>query len=90
MAAVRQDDADKHINFENAFTFLAPSCPVVAKAAKKGRVSFEANISGIGVKFHQGGLGEDHEKPGKGVTGVALHYHKFEEYKNLSKDSKKS
>ncbi len=36
MTAVHQDDADKHINFENAFTFLAPSCPVLTKAAKRG------------------------------------------------------
>jgi hypothetical protein len=86
MAAVRQDDADKHINFENAFTFLAPSCPVVAKAAKKGRVSFEANVSGTGGKPHQGGLGGDCEKPGKGATGVALCYRKFEEYRNLFKE----
>ncbi len=40
MAAVCQDDADKCINFENAFTFLAPSCPVFVKAAKKGRFFF--------------------------------------------------
>jgi hypothetical protein len=86
MAAVRQDDADKRINFENAFTFLAPSCPVIAKAAKKGRVTFEANVSGTGGKPHQGGLGGDREKPGKGATGVALRYHKFEEFKNLSKE----
>ncbi len=86
MAAVCQDDADKCINFENVFTFLAPSCPVVAKAAKKGRVSFEANVSGTGGKPHQGGLGGDREKPGKGATGVALRYHKFDEYRNLSKE----
>jgi hypothetical protein len=86
MAAVRQDDADKRVNFENAFTFLAPSCPVIAKAAKKGRVTFEANVSGTGGKPHQGGLGGDREKPGKGATGVALRYHKFEEFKNLSKE----
>ncbi len=86
MAAVRQDDADKCINFKNAFTFLAPSCPVVAKAAKMGRVSFEANVSGTGGKPHQGGLNGDREKPGMGATGVALHYHKFEEYRNLSKE----
>ncbi len=86
MAAVHQDDADKRVNFEDAFTFLAPSCPVIAKAAKKGRDSFEANVSGTGGKPHQGGLGGDHEKPGKGVTGVALCYHKFDEYRNLSKE----
>ena len=85
MAAVRQDDADKRVNFENAFTFLAPSCPVLVKAAKKGRVSFDVNVSGAaGSKPHQGGLGGDREKPGKGTTGVALRYHKYEEFKNLS------
>jgi hypothetical protein len=90
MASVRQDDADKRINFENAFTFLAPSCPVVAKAAKEGRVSYEANVSGTGGKPQQGGLGGDHEKPGKGATGVALCSHKFEEYRNLSKEKQKN
>ncbi len=84
MAAVRQDDANKLINFKNAFTFLAPSCPVVAKATKKGRVSFEVNVSGTGGKPDQGGLGGDCEKPGKGATAVDLCYHKFEEYRNLS------
>jgi hypothetical protein len=86
MAAVRQDDANKRINFKNAFTFLAPSCPVLAKATKKGGVSFEANVSGTGGKPHQGGLGGDRKKPGKGATGVTLHYHKFKEFKNLSKE----
>jgi hypothetical protein len=56
MAAVRQDDADKRVNFENAFTFLVPSCLVAAKVAKKGRVSFEANVSGTEGKPYQGGL----------------------------------
>ncbi len=69
MAAVHQDDADKRINFKNAFTFLAPSCPVIAKAAKKGSVSFEANVSGTGGKPHQGGLGGDREKLGRERLG---------------------
>jgi hypothetical protein len=86
MATVHQDDANKRINFKNAFTFLAPSCSVIAKAAKKRRVSFEADVSDTGGKPHQGGLGGDCEKPGMGATGVALCYHKFEEYRNLSKE----
>jgi hypothetical protein len=49
-AAVCQDDADKRVNFENSFTFLAPTCPVTAKVAKKGRVSFDANVSGTNCK----------------------------------------
>ena len=86
MAAVHQDDADKRINFENAFTFLAPSCPVLAKVKKEGRVFFEANVSDNGAKPHQGGLDGDYEKPGKGATWVALRYHRFKEYKNLVKE----
>ncbi len=66
---------------------MAPSCPVLAKAAKKGRVSFEANVSGAaGGKPHQGGLGGNCEKPGKRMTGVTLCYHRFKEFKNLSKE----
>ena len=84
-AAVRQDDADKRVNFENSFTFLAPTCPVTAKVAKKGRVSFDVNVSGTNGK-PQGGLGGEHEKPGKGATGIALRYHKFDEFKLLPKD----
>ena len=84
-AAVRQDEVDKRVNFENSFTFLAPTCPVTAKAAKKGRVSFDANVSGTNGK-PQGGLGGDREKPGKGATGVALRYHKYAEFKTLPKD----
>ncbi len=37
LAAVRQDDADKRINFENAFKYLAPTCPVPAKVNKEKR-----------------------------------------------------
>jgi hypothetical protein len=84
-AAVRQDDADKRVNFENSFTFLAPTCPVTAKVAKKGIVLFDANVSGTNGK-PQGGLGGEREKPGKGATGVALRYHKFDEFKLLPKD----
>ena len=84
-AAVRQDDADKRVNFENSITFLAPTCPVTAKVAKKGRVLFDANVSGTNGK-PQGGLGGEREKPGKGATGIALRYHKFDEFKLLPKD----
>ena len=83
-AAVRQDDADKQVNFESSFTFLAPTCPVTAKATKKGRVSFEANVSGTDGR-PKGGLGGDREKPGKGASGVALRYHKFAEFNNFPK-----
>ena len=85
MAAVRQDEGDKRVNFESSFTFLAPTCPVTAKVAKKGRVSFDANVSSTNGTS-QGGIGGDRKKPGKGASGVALCYHKFAELKNLPKD----
>ena len=85
LAAVCQDDADKRINIENAFTYLAPTCPISAKLNKRGKVSFDANVSGTKGK-HAGGLGGDCEKPGKGTTCVALQYHKWLEYKELPQD----
>jgi hypothetical protein len=86
MAAVQQDNADKQVNFENAYTFLVPSCPMASKLAKKGRISFDANVSGTGGRPPQGGLRGDHKKPRKGASGVALQYHKFSKYKDLPKD----
>jgi hypothetical protein len=71
IAAVRQDDTNKRVNFEDAFTFLAPTCPVAEKAAKKGRILFDANVLSTNVKA-QAGLGGDCQKPRKGRTGVAL------------------
>jgi hypothetical protein len=50
IVAVCQDDDNKRVNFENAFTFLDPTCPVAAKAAKKGRFSFDANVSSTNMK----------------------------------------
>ncbi len=85
--AVHQDDANKRVNFENAFMFLAPTCPVAAKAAKKGRVLFEANVSSTNMKA-QDGLGGDRKKPGKGRTGVALRYHKYNKFQALSAEQK--
>ena len=81
------DDAKKQVNFENAFTFLAPTCPVAAKAAKKGMVLFEANVLSTNMKA-QAGLGGDCEKPGKGRTGVALLYHKNNKFQALSVEQK--
>jgi hypothetical protein len=87
IAAVCQDDANKRVNFENAFTFLAPTCPVAAKAAKKGRVSFEANVLSTNMKA-QAGLGGDCEKPRKGRTGMALCYHKYNKFQALFAEQK--
>ena len=77
LAAIRQDEADKRVNFESAVAYLAPVCPVAAKQQKKGR--FEASISGTTA----GGLGAI------GKTGVALRYHKRVDFMKLREDQKK-
>ncbi len=87
IVAVWQDDANMQVNFENAFTFLAPTCPVAAKAAKKGMVLFDANVSSTNAKA-QAGLGGDCKKPGIGKTGIALCYHKYNEFQALSAEHK--
>ncbi len=54
-----------------------------------GRVLIDANVSGTRGKPDQDELGGDPEKPGKGAIGIALNYHKFDEYKDLLEDQKK-
>ena len=79
LASIRQDEADKRVNFESAVAFLAPVCPVAAKQAKKGKLDGSANISGT-----SGAL------PGKGpVTGVELRYYKGREFMKLTDAQKK-
>ena len=87
IAAVCQDDANKQVNFENVFTFLAPTCPVAAKAAKKERILFDANVLSTNMKA-QAGLGGDCKKPGTGRTGIALHYHKYNKFQALSEEQR--
>ncbi len=88
IVAVCQDDANKPVNFENGFTFLAPTCPIAAKAAtKKRRILFDANVSSTNVKA-QAGLGGDCEKPKKGRPGVALCCHKYDKFQALSAEQK--
>ena len=88
IAAIRQDEADKRVHFENAFSYLVPVCPIAAKAAKKtGKVSFGAEISAATGKT-AGGLGGGIPKPGKGSSGVDLRYHRHREFHALSKEQK--
>ena len=82
LAAVRQDEADKRVNFENAVAYLAPVCPVAARLAKKGKVD-TANV-GAAV----GGLGTGNAKPGFGTSGVALRYHTKKEFLKLPKEQR--
>lgn len=77
IAAVRQDEVDKRVNFESAVAYLAPVCPVAAKQQRKGKL--EANVSGTTVS----GLGAT------GKSGVALRYHKYSEFQKLSDEQKK-
>ena len=44
IAAVRQDEGDKRVNFESAVAYFAPVCPVLAKQQKKGKLA--VNVSG--------------------------------------------
>jgi hypothetical protein len=59
LAATCQDELDKRVNFENSFAYFVPVCPVAAKAAKKTKVPFDANVSGAagGIFSPGGGLG---------------------------------
>ncbi len=58
LAAIHQDELNKCVNFENSFAYLVPVCPVAAKAAKKTKVSFNANVSAAaGGKKSPGGGG---------------------------------
>jgi hypothetical protein len=75
LAVVCQDEKDKRINFESAFAYLVVICPVKAKLAKKGKVTFQAGISGAEVSTASG-LGGNAKKPVFGASGVVLHYHK--------------
>ena len=67
---------------------MVPVCPVTAKTAKNtGKVAFDASVLGTSGKT-QGGLGGGNENPGKGSTGVALHYHCHKEFHALNKEQK--
>jgi hypothetical protein len=86
LAAVRQDETDKRVNFESSFIYLVVVCPVEAKLAKKGKVTFQADISATSATA--AGLGGDAKKPGFGMTGVALRCHKHKDFVKLPKDQK--
>jgi hypothetical protein len=86
LAAVCHDESDKRMDFESSFAYLVVVCPVKAKLAKKGKVSFQADISAASATA--AGLGGDAKKPDFGTTGVALQYHKHKDFVQLPKDQK--
>jgi hypothetical protein len=56
--------------FASSFEYLVVICLVEAKLAKKGTVSFQADISAAAAAAS--GLGGDSKKPGFGTSGVVL------------------
>jgi hypothetical protein len=87
LAAVCQDEQDKRINFENAFVYLVLIYPIKAKLAKKGKVTFKAGILGAEASTASG-LGGNTKKPGFGMTGVGLQYHKHKDFVKIPKAQK--
>ena len=82
LAAIRMDTVGpnaKRNHFENAATFLLPTCPV-AKKRKSNNGNRTASISG--VKSDTGA------KPSVGKTGVELRYFKKHEYCQLTDEQK--
>ena len=68
-------------DFENAVTFLLPSCPVAKKRkTTDGGSNFSAEIFSTNA--------QDGTKKRIGKTGVELRYHKKEEYGHLGENQK--
>ena len=84
VAAVEQDETGKRVSFEDASTFLLPSCPVASKAPKNNNVN--AKVSGTDATTG-GGTGVGGAVT-KGKTGVELRYHAPEKFAKLSKEQK--
>ncbi len=82
VSLVRQDDANKQVNFKAAVTFLVQSCPVATKQAKK-KVSFDASVAAVGIK-----QGTGLNKPKMDKTGIPLRYHKKADFFKLSQAQK--
>jgi hypothetical protein len=87
LAVVCQDEQDKRIHFESACVYLVTICPVKAKLAKKGKVTFQAGISGAEASTASG-LGGNAKKLGFGTPGIALCYHKHKDFMKLPKAQK--
>ncbi len=85
LAAVCQDEQVKHVNFESAFAHLLVVCPIEAKLAKEGKVSFQVSST---EAVTASGLGGNAKKPGFGITGVSLRYHKDKDFVKLPKEQK--
>ncbi len=85
LAAICQDEQDKRVNVESAFRYLVVVCPIEAKLARNGKISFQ--VSGT-ESVAASGLGGNTKKPGFGTTGVPLWYHKHKDFVKLPKEQK--
>ena len=81
IAAIEQDETGKRVSFEDASTFLLPSCPVTAKNVKQ---------QGLGAKV-SGAAATTPPEGGPvplGKTGVELRFHAPDKFAKLSKEQK--
>jgi hypothetical protein len=88
MALVQSDDAPngKMNDFEATASFLLPACPVARKRTLSGTKRDLTTISDVTGEFAEVAGASGSNKPSIGRTGVELRFHKYEEFKVLSKE----
>jgi hypothetical protein len=88
MALVQSDDAanGKMNDFEATASFLLPACPVARKRTASGTKRDSTTISDVTGEVAEIGGTSGSTKPSVGRTGVELRFHKYEEFKALSKE----
>jgi hypothetical protein len=87
LAAICEDEQDKRINFMNTYEYLVVISPVKATLAKEGKVTFQAGILGAEASTASD-LSGNNKKPGFGMTGIVLQYHKHKDFMKLPKAQK--
>lgn len=91
VAAIKQDETNRRVNFEAAVASLVVECPVAKKNRAKARGSLaNAQVSGVDASPGDKKTGSKPSDLGKGYgkTGVPLRYHKNNEFKKLSDEQK--
>jgi hypothetical protein len=84
VAAAEQDETGKQVSFEDASTFLLPSCPVAAKGPKKNGINSKVSGTDDTTRGVAGASGFVL----KGKTGVDLRYHAPKKFAKLIKEQK--
>ena len=93
VAAIKQDEQNRRVDFEAAVASLVVECPVTKKNRAKARGTLaNAQVSGVDASTGDGRK-QTGSKPsdlgkGFGKTGVPLRYHKNNEFKKLSDEQK--